>query len=167
MQTRRRHLARMSRPTAVVAVATAAALLAAGGVLSVGRAASLGPVAAPEPHIQKDADGHFWARAEVDGRLMRLLVDTGASQVALTATDAHALGLDPARMIYDHSVATASGATRAARVTLARLSVDGAEVEDVTALVVERGLATSLLGMSYLGRLHGFSADRETLTLRP
>ena len=62
---------------------------------------------------------------------------------------------------------TASGLARAAPVELAAVSVAGARVERVQALVVEEGLAYSLLGMSYLGRLSAFEATPAGLTLRP
>jgi aspartyl protease family protein len=44
--------------------------------------------------------------------------------------------------------------------------VAGAQVSDVEALVVEKGLETSLLGMSYLGRLSSFQATPRALVLR-
>jgi aspartyl protease family protein len=47
------------------------------------------------------------------------------------------------------------------------VAVAGARVDRVEALVVERGLPHSLLGMSYLGRLSSFSASPSELTLRP
>ena len=49
----------------------------------------------------------------------------------------------------------------------ATISVAGARVDRVEALVVEQGLEYSLLGMSYLGRLSAFSATPAGLTLRP
>ena len=56
---------------------------------------------------------------------------------------------------------------RAAPVQLQTISVAGARVDRVEALVVEQGLEYSLLGMSYLGRLSAFSATPAGLTLRP
>ena len=64
-------------------------------------------------------------------------------------------------------VQTASGLASAAPVELEAVSVAGARVERVQALVVEEGLAYSLLGMSYLGRLSAFEATPAGLTLRP
>src|SRR5690349_4408834 len=46
--------------------------------------------------IARADDGHYWTQAMVDGRPVRMLVDTGASVVALTRQDAAALGLSPA-----------------------------------------------------------------------
>ena len=49
-----------------------------------------------------------------------------------------------------------------------RFLVDtGATVHNVEALVIEKGLETSLLGMSYLGRLSRFEATPAALVLRP
>lgn len=117
--------------------------------------------------IMRDADGHYWSEAMIDGRAVRVLVDTGASVVALTREDALRLGVDPAPEAFTGRVQTASGVVRAAPVRLEAVSVAGARVDGVEALVVEQGLAYSLLGMSYLGRLSSFEATPSGLTLRP
>lgn len=117
--------------------------------------------------VVRSADGHYWAQADIDGRAVKVLVDTGASVVALTREDAARLGLKLTPADFDAEVMTASGVARAAPVTLDRVAVAGAVVSDVEALVVEQGLTHSLLGMSYLGRLSGFEASPSGLTLRP
>lgn len=117
--------------------------------------------------VLKAADGHYWAEAKIDGRSIRVLVDTGASVVALTRDDALRLGLKLTAEDFTRTVQTASGPARAAPVTLKSIAVAGTEVENVQALVVENGLAQSLLGMSFLGRLSGFEATPVGLTLRP
>lgn len=148
----------------VVAVATASALLAAGGVLAFSHRA------APVQPIPRAADGHFWVDATASsdaGRAsIRFLVDTGASSVALTGEDARRLGLQTDKLIYSRPVATAQGETRAAPVILSRLKVGGAELREVKALVMKDGPKTSLLGMSYLGRLSRIEATPEALVLR-
>ena len=116
--------------------------------------------------IVKAADGHFWAEAKVDGRAVRFLIDTGATAVALSQNDAKRLGIDTKGLDYNYKVMTASGQTRAASVKLASVSVAGVQVRDVDALIVEKGLETSLLGMSYLGRLSSFQATPRALVLR-
>ena len=117
--------------------------------------------------VMKGPDGHFWAEGQVNGEPVRFLVDTGATAVALTPDDAERLGFRPADLQYSYKVTTAGGRSRAAAVTLSSVSVDGARLDDVTALVIEKGLDTSLLGMSYLGRLSRFEATREALFLQP
>ncbi len=134
---------------------------------------TLAPAPRPAPaqgasaSVVKAADGHYWAEAEVDGHEVRFLVDTGASAVALTPDDAQRLGYSPQSLNYTYQVATANGQARAAKVKLDSVSVDGAEVHDVDAYVIESGLPTSLLGMSYLGRLSQFDATQTALILRP
>jgi aspartyl protease family protein len=120
-----------------------------------------------DAEVTKASDGHYWAEGQVDGAAVRFLVDTGASNVALTSADAQRLGFDPLSLAYDVPVRTANGETRAARISLPSLSVGGARVQDVQAMVVREGLTTSLLGMSYLGRLSRFEATPQALILRP
>jgi len=117
--------------------------------------------------ITKAADGHYWAEANVNGRAVRFLVDTGATAVALTAEDARRLGFEPSKLDYVYDVVTAEGRVKAAGVKLASVSIAGARVDDVDALVIEKGLDTSLLGMSYLGRLRAFEATQTALILKP
>lgn len=117
--------------------------------------------------IAKGADGHYWAEADVNGSRVRFLVDTGASAVALTTADARRLGIATEKLDYAYKVVTASGQTRAASVKLGRVSVAGARLDNVDALVIEDGLESSLLGMSYLGRLASFEATQTSLILRP
>lgn len=120
--------------------------------------------------LVKSGDGHYWAEAAVDaGRRatqVRFLVDTGASIVALTETDARRLGLDPRDLDYVARVRTASGAAPAAPVTLRRVSVAGVALDDVEAVVMREGLDHSLLGMSFLGRLSRVEATPGGLILR-
>jgi aspartyl protease family protein len=125
------------------------------------------PVAATTAQVSKSADGHYWAEAMVDGKVVRFLVDTGATAVALTADDARRLGYNPAGLDYRYDVITAEGKVKAAAVQLRSISIAGARVDNVDALILERGLHTSLLGMSYLGKLQSFEATRTSLILKP
>jgi aspartyl protease family protein len=131
-------------------------------------AAAVTPAPAPAPResaIPKGSDGHFWAQARVNSRDVRFLVDTGATAVALSPEDARSLGFSPAGLDYAYKVNTAAGPARAARVTLASITVDGAKVDDVEAYVIEGGLDVSLLGMSYLNRLKGYNFTPTSLVL--
>lgn len=175
----------MVRHAVILTVAVLSALVSAKGLMALASppAAPVRATAAPPPapapapmamsaggapaQIAKSADGHYWAQAEVNGRWVKFLVDTGASAVALTAADARRLGLDLDTLEFSRPVATANGQAMAATVTLDHVTVAGARLEDVDALVVREGLSTSLLGMTYLGRLSRFEATRNALILRP
>ena len=125
------------------------------------------PAGGASAQVLKGLDGHYWADALIEGRAVRVMVDTGASVVALTRDDAARLGLKLTAEDFSDSIITASGPVRAAPVELQAVAVAGARVERVQAMVVERGLPHSLLGMSYLGRLSAFTATPASLTLRP
>ena len=129
--------------------------------------ASTGDLLDQPASITKSKDGHYWAEANVDGHQVRFLVDTGATVVALTAEDARRLGFTPSELNYDYSIKTANGEARVASVKLASVSVAGARVNNVDAVVMEGGLESSLLGMTYLGRLSRFEATPTALILRP
>ena len=131
-----------------------------------------GPQTVGAGAVRKAADGHFWADADVSGQRgpgqkVHFLVDTGATAVALTPQDAERLGFKAQDLKYSYSVTTAGGSSRAAAVTLTSVSINGARLGDVQALVVADGLDVSLLGMSYLGRLTRFEATREMLRFEP
>lgn len=160
----------------VMALAVASALTAAWWLNDAdprGQAQAATPTALHAPahgtpaQVLKAADGHYWADALMDGRAIRVMVDTGASVVVLTRADAARLGLSLKPADFSSTVITASGPVRAAPVELASVAVAGARVEHVEALVVEQGLPHALLGMSYLGRLSSFSATPAEITLRP
>ena len=139
--------------------------VAAPPAVSSPNAGASGAVAA----VGKSPDGHFWAAAHMDAndgnRGVRVMVDTGASLVSLTRADAEALGVHVGEGDFSGSIITASGRVRAAPVVLKSVSIGGVRVEQVEALVIERGLPHSLLGMSYLGRLSAFTATPTALTL--
>lgn len=140
---------------------------AATPVLRAEAAISAPAIPSATAQVTKSADGHYWAEAMVDGKVVRFLVDTGATAVALTADDARRLGYNPAGLDYRYDVITAEGKVKAAAVQLRSISIAGARVENVDALILERGLHTSLLGMSYLGKLQSFEATRTSLILKP
>jgi aspartyl protease family protein len=75
--------------------------------------------------------------------------------------------VDPSNLLYNQTVRTGGGVSLAAPVKLPSLSVDGVKVANVDALVIGRGLPTSLLGMTYLGRLSKFEATPTSLVLNP
>jgi aspartyl protease family protein len=117
--------------------------------------------------VMKASDGHFWAQGDVNGQQVRFLVDTGATAVALTPQDAQRLGIDLASLDYGYKIVTAGGQARAAAVKLASITVAGARLDNVDAMVIEKGLDASRLGMTYLGRLSSFQATRQALFLQP
>lgn len=117
--------------------------------------------------IRRRGDGHFMATATVNGTQMPLMVDTGASTVVLTSSDAARAGIAVKSLSFAVAVNTANGVSYAAPVRLQAISIGPLEIRDVEALVAKPGsLNESLLGMSFLKKLRSFDFSGEYLTLR-
>ena len=123
-----------------------------------------------QPHGDDRAEGHgghFTTSADINGTSIRVLVDTGATAVALSYEDARSVGLRPGSLDYTVPVSTANGVTQAARVRLKKVVIDGVSVDDVDGLVLPEGaLEGTLLGMSFLGRLSSFRVEDGVLYLK-
>lgn len=107
--------------------------------------------------------GHFIAEGQVNGGAVRFLVDTGATMIALPASDARRLGIDYASA-RRASARTASGTTPVFLVKLDTVRVGTIELHNVEAAVIEQGLDTALLGMSFLNRVE-MQRDGERMLL--
>ena len=112
-------------------------------------------------------DGHFYARAEIDGSTIRLMVDTGASMIALSHEDAVRIGIDPERLDFTLRVSTANGTALAAPIVIDQMVVGPIVLREVRGAVSQPGrLEGSLLGMSFLGRLDSYRFEGDRLVLR-
>jgi len=117
--------------------------------------------------LHKVLNGHFETPVTVNGGTVQMLVDTGASRVALSYEDAQTLGLNPAGLAYTQTVLTANGQARAAPVTLSEVSIGPIVRNDIKAMVAEQGkLDQSLLGMSFLSTLDFLQMQTDELRLR-
>lgn len=132
-------------------------------------------VATPEPapvagsraaFIDRENDGHFWARADVSGTQVKFMVDTGASIVALTYFDAQRLGLKPEELNFDSEIRTAGGVTYGAHVTLDSIRIGKVKVENVSAVILRTELEQSLLGMTFLGELNSYEVRQGQMIIR-
>jgi aspartyl protease family protein len=117
--------------------------------------------------LKANSHGHFVTNASINGHDIAVLVDTGATAVALSFEDADTAGLRPSYLDFDVPVSTANGMAKAARVKIDRIAIDGVEVDDVDALVLPDGaLRGTLLGMTFLGKLSSFRVEDGVLLLR-
>jgi len=111
-------------------------------------------------------DGHFYVDAVVGSTALRFLVDTGATSVALTRSDAAHLGIVLDEADFTGWASTANGEARFAPIVLNSVRIDGNWMYDVDAVVIDADGSHSLLGMSYLRRLKGFEVSARAMTLR-
>ena len=109
---------------------------------------------AREVRILRDVSGAFLTTGTINGRRVEMMVDTGATVVALGSADAKRLGI-PYRMEgRPVGVATASGSATGYLVTLDSVQVGEILVRNVEATVIDgAGPPKVLLGMSFLGRV--------------
>jgi aspartyl protease family protein len=117
--------------------------------------------------LRAGSNGHFHTIAHINGRPVEVMVDTGASMVALTWEDAQRAGIFLRNSDFTQRVGTANGVARVAIVTLDTVAIDDITVRHVRAAVSEPGnLDTTLLGMSFLSQLGGTEMSRGVLLLK-
>lgn len=124
-------------------------------------------VAGGAMEYRRDADGHFYVDAEVNGKPVRFLVDTGASEIVLSPQDAERLGFRRSMLKFDRQYETANGLVLGAAVTLRKMQAGDIRFYDIPASVNGAPMSESLLGMTFLDRLAGFEVTGDSLILRP
>jgi aspartyl protease family protein len=128
--------------------------------------ATAAPINSRSMMVPRDPRGHFQVDGRIDGRQFSFMIDTGASVIALTASDAARLGIHPAQREFVAQVRTANGTVRAAPAQLDMVEVGDLVVRDVAALVLpDEALSGNLLGLSFLSRLRRFEYSDGKLVL--
>ncbi len=117
--------------------------------------------------LHKALGGHFETSVEIGPVSVPVLIDTGASSVALRFEDAVRIGIDPSSLEFTRTVLTANGQAQAAPLRLPELRLGPIVRTDVAAVVLEEGrLDQSLLGMSFLSTLGSLQMQTDELRLR-
>ena len=101
--------------------------------------------------ISADSRGHFFANGQINGGSVRMVVDTGATVVAIPINDAIRLGIDYKKG-EETSMSTANGLASAWKVKLDTVRVGNITMNGIDAVVMEGGTMPVLLGMSFLNR---------------
>lgn len=115
-----------------------------------------------EVRLAANPQGHYVAEGLVNGREVVMMVDTGATSVAVPEAWADRLGL---RRGPEVSVMTANGEARAWLTRIDRLQLGSLEFRNVEANIAPGLSGEILLGMSALGSVEFTQRDRE-LVLR-
>jgi aspartyl protease family protein len=124
------------------------------------------PLAGRFAKIDADKRGHFIASAKLNGRGVDVLVDTGATLVALNESTARRIGIRLKPDDFKYVVRTANGEAMAAAATIDEIRIGRITVRDIPATVAkDSALSSTLLGMSFLNRLKKFEVDSGTLIL--
>jgi aspartyl protease family protein len=124
-----------------------------------------GPAVPRETRIERSENGHFHVHAMVNGQLVRFLVDTGATHVALTEEDAERVGIAINPGSYRVVGMGAGGPVTGQPIDIARVELDGKRVDRIRGAVID-GLEVSLLGQAYLSQMSEVVMAGDTMILR-
>ena len=113
--------------------------------------------------LSAGSGGHFLSGGAINGKAVRFLVDTGATTVAMSQSDAQNLGLD-FRSGERGMAVTANGPVPVYRVMLASVRIGDVQVYNVEATVVPMPMEFVLLGNSFLTRFQ-MKRENDVLTL--
>lgn len=109
-------------------------------------------------------DGHFWVDAEVNGRTIRFMVDSGASVTTISSNEAKAAGVTLGTR--KGVVNTANGRILVTQGWADRLQVGSIERTEFPVDVNDRD-GVNLLGMNFLSSLSGWRVEGNYLVLVP
>ncbi|WP_146588025.1 retropepsin-like aspartic protease family protein [Puniceibacterium confluentis] len=115
--------------------------------------------------LPRAPDGHYYVTLELNGAPVRFVVDTGASGIVLTRSDAAAAGIDLQGLAFFAQAMTANGPVQTAPVRIDRMSLGPFTDRAVRAYVNGGEMEQSLLGMSYLQRFDRLEISGGTLVL--
>lgn len=100
--------------------------------------------------LKRGLDGHYRAEALINGEKIDVLIDTGATGVAISQRVADKLDLKSINAVRTN---TANGDSIGYMVRLNTVKVGGVEAHDVAAMIAPGLDGDVLLGMSFLGRM--------------
>ncbi|MGR3616654.1 MAG: retropepsin-like aspartic protease family protein [Paracoccaceae bacterium] len=115
--------------------------------------------------VPQARDGHYYLTLDVNNAPVTFLVDTGATQVVLTETDARKVGVNMDDLIFSGTAYTANGQVKTAPIWLEDVALGPHSDADVRAWVNGGELDQSLLGMSYLQLWSGIEIRNGALIL--
>lgn len=116
--------------------------------------------------IPKARSGHFETQIAINGKLIPAMIDTGATNIVLSQSDAKAAGIDIDGLRYNIQTSTANGMSQNAITSVDSFALGNRVDENVEILVSSGGLDQTLIGMSYLNRFDEVVITSDTLTLR-
>jgi aspartyl protease family protein len=115
--------------------------------------------------VPRGPDGQYYLTLDINDAAVRFVVDTGATSMVLTQSDAQRVGLTEDDMIFYAEAMTANGPVRTAPVRLDDVALGPFHDANVRAFVNEGDMRQSLLGMDYLNRFSRLEIASGTLIL--
>ena len=113
--------------------------------------------------LSAGSGGHFIGQGSINGQSVSFLVDTGATNVSLSRSEAQRLGIDYRK--GEHGMSnTANGMVEVHHVKLSSVRLGEVQVYDVDATIVPAAMQFVLLGNSFLSRFQ-MRRDNDTMVL--
>ena len=124
-------------------------------------------VAGKELRVRMSPDGHFWVVASINGTNRRMLIDSGATVTAISATTAREAGVDTKTGLTPVILRTANGAAPAQTGAIDELRTGNIVARNLK-VVTSPGLGNlDVLGMNFLSKLQSWRVEGRTLILVP
>lgn len=120
-----------------------------------------------EVRIRMSPDGHFWARATVNGLARRMLIDSGATITALSDRTVRAASVEERRSVVPLILRTANGDVRAATARVDTLNLGNITARNLNVVTAPALGDTDVLGMNFLSQLESWRVEGRTLILVP
>lgn len=118
-----------------------------------------------ELRIRKSENGHFQVKAEVNGRPVEFMIDSGATVTSLSAATAQSAGVEESGA-FPVVVDTANGTVSASRGRVGLLKVGPIERSDHAVFISEKFGDTNVLGMNFLSSLSSWGVEGDWLILK-
>jgi len=115
--------------------------------------------------LDREADGHFYADVRINGNNVHMLIDTGASGIALSRDDARTAGLATSIGMNDVVGEGADGEVHGEYVKLDRVELGPLSASGLEAVVLNSG-QQSLLGQSFLSKFSSVNIEGNRMVLR-
>ena len=115
--------------------------------------------------LQRDPDGHFYADVRINGTYVHMLVDTGATMIALSRDDARSADIATSIGMNDVVGEGAEGAVHGEFVRLDKVELGPLSAQGLDAIILNSG-GQSLLGQSFLKKFSSVEIQGDRMILR-
>lgn len=124
-------------------------------------------VSGDEVRIRMSPDGHFWARATLNGVERRMLVDSGATITAISEETARAAKVGSGTSLVPIVLQTANGLAQARTGSVERLELGSITARELKVAISPALGNMDVLGMNFLSDLASWRVEGRTLILVP
>jgi aspartyl protease family protein len=120
-----------------------------------------------EVRIRMASDGHFWAKATINGVPTRMLIDSGATITAISSQTAAQASIRGGSGVVPVVLRTANGMAPAQAVTIDELRLGNIVARDLKGVTSPALGDMDVLGMNFLSKLESWRVEGRTLVLVP